>query len=283
MSTSSDDPADATPAGSSQTAPLPPPIATSPPSSATPSSATPTSATAAGPPLSSAAASVPTLAPTPVPTLAPTLAPTVTDSPTSAPAPAGSAAASRAPFGSRPGDLTPKWRYALVAAWVLAFFAYAAIWQASVQIGIGTWWIGPRAQPTPTLVRVIPSLLTISIAMCAIYNVPRLVRLSAFGVLLAAIVAIPDFSRSVSLGVAELIIAGMLGLVTVAALTGRYRLVPNHTLDDPRSNLERSDAAPDAAPDTARDAATAGYDGVGGSTNSGAAMGSFAAPDQTRR
>jgi hypothetical protein len=188
-------------------------------------------------------------------------------------------AASRAPIGSRPGDLTPKWRYTLTAAWIIAFFAYAAIWQASVQIGIGTWWVGPRAQPTPTLVRVLPSLLTISIALCAIYNVPRLVRLSAMGVLLSAIVAVPDFSRSISLGVAELIIAGMLGLVTVAALTGRYRLVPVRTLDSPKSHLERSDAASD----TARDAANADHDGVGGSTNSDAAMGSFAPPDQTGR
>lgn len=186
---------------------------------------------------------------------------------------------SRAPIGSRPGDLTPKWRFALAAAWILAFFAYAAIWQASVQIGIGTWWIGPRAQPTPTLVKVLPSLLTISIALCAIYNVPRLVRLSAMGVLLAAIVAVPDFSRSISLGVAELIIAGMLGLVTVAALTGRYRLVPNRTLDDPKSNVERSAASAD----TAREAASAGHDGVGGSPISDAAVGSFAPPDQTGR
>ena len=43
---------------------------------------------------------------------------------------------------------------------------------------------------------------------------------------LAAIGAIPDLSRSTGLGVVELVIAGLLGLVTVAALTGRYRLVP---------------------------------------------------------
>ena len=129
-------------------------------------------------------------------------------------------------------------------------------------------------------------MLTISIALCAIYNVPRLVRLSAMGVLLAAIVAVPDFSRSISLGVAELIIAGMLGLVTVAALTGRYRLVPNHTLDDPKSNLERSDAAPDAGPDAAsagHDTAGAGHDGVGDGTNSDAAVGAFAPPDPPDR
>ena len=33
-----------------------------------------------------------------------------------------------------------------------AMFAYAAVWQASVQLGIATWWVGPRSQPTPAVV-----------------------------------------------------------------------------------------------------------------------------------
>ena len=168
-------------------------------------------------------------------------------------------------------------------AWIIAFFAYAAIWQASVQIGIGTWWIGPRAQPTPTVVKVLPSLLAISMAMCAIYNVPRLVRLSAMGVLLATIVAIPDFSRSISLGVAELLVAGMLGVVTLVALTGRYRLVPRHALDDPISNLGPSGALPATAPGLAPDAAGAARDDVSTGTETDAAMNYFAPPDPTGR
>jgi hypothetical protein len=110
-------------------------------------------------------------------------------------------------------------------------------------------------------------------AVCAIYNVPRLVRLSAMGVVLATIVAIPDFSRSIGLGMAELLIAGMLGLVTAAALTGRYRLVPDHALGAPEPDLVH--------PDAARDTASPGHPGVGGTTNNDAAMGMFAPPDQT--
>ena len=58
---------------------------------------------------------------------------------------------------------------------------------------------------------MLPSVLTISMAMCVIYNVPRLLRVSAIGVALATIGAIPDFSRSTGLGVAELVVAGLLG------------------------------------------------------------------------
>lgn len=107
--------------------------------------------------------------------------------------------------------------------WLAAFFAYAGIWQASVQIGIGTWWIGPRAQPTPILIRLIPFYLALVVGLLIVYNVKWVVRWSAVGVLGMALIAIPDFSRSIGLGVAEAAIAGMLAVITLASLTGRYR------------------------------------------------------------
>lgn len=111
-------------------------------------------------------------------------------------------------------------------AWVLAFFSYAAIWNASVQIGIGTWWVGPRAQPTFILVKLLPFVLCLAMVLCIVYNAPRMVRISAIATVATAIWAIPDFSRSIGLGVAELTVAGLLAIGTAAALTGRYRLAP---------------------------------------------------------
>jgi len=111
-------------------------------------------------------------------------------------------------------------------AWVLAFFAYAAIWNASVQIGIGTWWVGPRAQPPFLLVRLLPFFMCIIVLLCIVYHAPRLLQISAVATGFAAVGAIPDFSRSIGLGVAEAVVAGLLAVVTAAALTGRYRLEP---------------------------------------------------------
>jgi hypothetical protein len=108
--------------------------------------------------------------------------------------------------------------------WLSAFFVYAGVWQASVQIGIGTWWIGPRAQPTHTVVKLIPFFLTLSLGLLVAYNVRLIVRWSAVGVAAAALISIPDFSRSTGLGVAEAIIAGLLGIITLASLSGRYRV-----------------------------------------------------------
>jgi hypothetical protein len=107
--------------------------------------------------------------------------------------------------------------------WISAFFAYAGVWQASVQIGIGTWWVGPRAQPTHIAVKLIPFYVSLIVALLIVYNVKWIVRWSAAGVAAAALISIPDFSRSTGLGVAEAIIATLLGVITLASLSGRYR------------------------------------------------------------
>lgn len=126
----------------------------------------------------------------------------------------------------RPGDLAGSWRAMLGLAWLAAFFAYAAVWQASVQIGIGTWWLGPRAQPTHVAIKLIPFYLTLVIGLLVVYNVKWIVRWSALGIVAATLIALPDFSRSVGLGVAEATIAGLLGVITLASLSGRYRIAP---------------------------------------------------------
>lgn len=96
-----------------------------------------------------------------------------------------------------------------------------------MQIGIGTWWIGPRAQPTNIVVKLLPFLLCLAVLVCVVYNVAHLVQISAIASGLAAVGAIPDFSRSVGLGAAEMIVAGLLAVVTATALTGRYRAAPS--------------------------------------------------------
>jgi hypothetical protein len=126
----------------------------------------------------------------------------------------------------RPGDLTFAWRFTLMFGWIAAFFAYAAVWQASVQLGIATWWVGPRSQPTPTMIRMIPFIMTIVAGLLTVYNVRRVSFLSlgtAFGSLL---IAVPDLSRSVGLAAVEIMISIALIVVSAASLTGRYRLVP---------------------------------------------------------
>jgi hypothetical protein len=119
------------------------------------------------------------------------------------------------------GDLTTSWRIMLAGAWIAAFFAYAAIWQATVQIGFSTWWVGPRSQPTNAAIKLLPFFLVLAVALWVIFNVQRVIIASVVGVILTAGIAIPDFSRSTRIAITELAITALLGLVTVAAATGR--------------------------------------------------------------
>ena len=121
------------------------------------------------------------------------------------------------------GRLTVGWQLMIGAAWFAAFFAFAAVWKASEEIGIGTWWLGPRAQKQPTVVRLIPFSLCVVVIVAAMYNVRRLSVISLLGSFAVAVIAAGDVSRSGGLAAIEFAIAFALLLVSAASLTGVRR------------------------------------------------------------
>ena len=132
----------------------------------------------------------------------------------------------------------------MIGAWIMVFFAYAAVWKASDEIGIGTWWLGSRSQPTPVPVRLIPFAIAFTVAILATYNVRRLPWIGTGVALLLAGMALFDFSWSIGLAVVELGIALGALLTALGSFTGRYRLAPAETTD-PR---HRSSVAPAGPP-----------------------------------
>ena len=131
------------------------------------------------------------------------------------PAPASARAA------TRPGSLTTTWRTVLGLAWVGAFCCYAAVWQASVEIGFGLWWIGPRGDPTFLGLRLAPFLLSLAIVLHLVYARPAPLALSAAGALGALAWAVPDLSRAPALALVEVAIGVLLAVVTLCARSGR--------------------------------------------------------------
>lgn len=126
----------------------------------------------------------------------------------------------------QPGQFSVAWQIMLAASWTAAFFAYAAVWKTSEEIGIGTWWLGPRAQPQPIFVRILPFAITLLLGMLAVYNVRRTAWLSTAGALLLAIGAVFDMSRSGGLAAIEFAIAGSMLLVSIGAAFGAIRTGP---------------------------------------------------------
>ena len=126
----------------------------------------------------------------------------------------------------RVGDLTAGWRILMIAAWIMVFFSYAAVWKASDEIGIGTWWLGPRSQPQPMLVRILPFAITLMLGLLAISNTRRVALASIVGSFAIAGIAVFDMSRSGGLAAIEFAIAGSMLLVSFGALAASSRRAP---------------------------------------------------------
>ncbi|WP_394935972.1 hypothetical protein [uncultured Ilumatobacter sp.] len=126
----------------------------------------------------------------------------------------------------RPGQVTVAWQIMLAVCWGAAFFAFLAVWKTSEEIGIGTWWLGPRAQPQPILVRVLPFAITLSLGFLAISNTRRVALASIAGSLTIAGIAVFDMTRSGGLAAVEFAIAGSMLLVSCGALLASARRVP---------------------------------------------------------
>ena len=111
----------------------------------------------------------------------------------------------------------------LLATWVGVFVAYLAVWKASEELGIATWWLGPRTSPQPVFIRLIPFLVAAVFGILASYNVRRVPVFGLVGAVLLAAIAFPDLSRSTGLTVIEFAIAGAVLLVSLASFAGAYQ------------------------------------------------------------
>lgn len=134
--------------------------------------------------------------------------------------------ASRTPRPPRVGELTATWRITLIITWILVFLAYMGVWKASEELGIGTWWLGPRSSPQPLLVRLLPFFVVAFFGILASYNLRRLPWIGVGGAIALAAIAVPDLSRQIGLALVEFALAGAVLVVSLAASTGRFRAPP---------------------------------------------------------
>ena len=111
----------------------------------------------------------------------------------------------------------------LLATWVGVFVGYLAVWKASEELGITTWWLGPRSSPQPVFMRLIPFFVAAVFGMIASYNVRHGPVFGLIGGVVLASIAIPDLSRSTGLATIEFAIAGAALLVSLVSFTGTYR------------------------------------------------------------
>jgi hypothetical protein len=123
----------------------------------------------------------------------------------------------------RPGEMTPAWRVVMILTWIGAFLAFVAVWKVSDELGLATWWLGPRSNPQPIPVRLVPFLICAVFGILASYHVRRLPWISLVGAGILTLLAVPDIGRVLGLAIIEFVIAAAVAIISLAALTGMYR------------------------------------------------------------
>jgi hypothetical protein len=122
--------------------------------------------------------------------------------------------------------LSPGWRIVTFCVWLGVILAFAAVWNTSVQLGLSTWWLGPRAEPQPRPIRLSPF---IGPALMLLGTINQARWLGWFGLAVSGVLAgygIADLSRVASIAAVELIVAGLAAIASLASLTGTYRRDP---------------------------------------------------------
>lgn len=140
------------------------------------------------------------------------------------------------PRPPRPGDLTVGWRAATGGIWIGVILAMAAVWSASAQLGLSTWWLGPRADPQPRVVQFAPFVAP---ALMLLGTINQVRRLSWFGLAASAVigaVGLGDLGRVPSLALLELVIAAAAAAASLASLTGTYRPAPTPSMQHADDN-----------------------------------------------
>ena len=109
---------------------------------------------------------------------------------------------------------------------------FAATWNASRQLGLPTWWLGPVDQQRPPYVIALPFVAPLVI-IAAVGNRVRYVPwLGVLGAVATAGVGLGDLGRVRGLGVVELSAAAAALLVSIASLTGMYRRTDANEADE---------------------------------------------------
>ena len=129
------------------------------------------------------------------------------------------------PRPPRAGDLALGWRAVTAATWIGVIVGFAAVWNASVQLGLSTWWLGPRADPQPRVIQFSPFIAPVLMLLATINQARWLGWAGLVAAAAVAGVAIGDIGRVNGLAVVELAIAGAAAAVSIASLTGTYRAI----------------------------------------------------------
>ena len=142
----------------------------------------------------------------------------------------------------RPGELTPRWRFLVAVVWIAVAVAQGAVWRTSDQLGMSTWWLGPRGDPRPLAVQLLPFLPALVMVLAASNRIRFLPWWGAVSSAVVLAIGIADLGTVTRLAWVEIAIGAAALAVSVASRAGAYR--PGAA---PDTGPEHASAAPTAA------------------------------------
>lgn len=125
----------------------------------------------------------------------------------------------------RPGELTTGWRLVTAVTWIAVAVAIGSVWKTSAQLGLSTWWLGPRGDPQPRVVQLAPFVPALAMVLAAINNARRIPLLGLAASAIVAAVGIVDLGRVARLGMIEIGIGIAAAAVSLGSTTGVLRPV----------------------------------------------------------
>lgn len=102
--------------------------------------------------------------------------------------------------------------------WGLVFVAFIGIWKASQEVGLATWWRGPRSNPRPIVVQLLPLYAPTVMVMGAIGRWRRLGEASLVAALVTVAIALGDLGTVPKLAWVELALGGAAVLFSLASI-----------------------------------------------------------------
>jgi hypothetical protein len=128
--------------------------------------------------------------------------------------------------------------------------AFTGVWNASRQLGVALWWLGPDGEPQPVFITLLPFLAPLVVIVLVLNNVRLLPWFGLAAAVVTAIFGIVDLGYVKRLGVVEIVVAAAGAAVAVAGFGGTYA----RARDTPPTAAPDA-AATDAAPPIADEAA----------------------------
>lgn len=124
------------------------------------------------------------------------------------------------PHPKRPGDLTSGWFVVTIVVWAGVFAGFAAVWAASRQIGLSTWWLGPRAGGRSIMVSLIPFVPGLTMVVAVLARVRYVWIIGLIASLIVVAIGLVDLSRVARLGAVEIALGVAGCAVSLASWTG---------------------------------------------------------------